>query len=156
MHLDSFRASLLGMILGGITVAALIAWFFLAKVTLYEFSSGVEVTEEGRLLATFRPEAAQRVRPGMSALVRVSGIPEQKPLTLPALVFDRQQGSNQAEIILFDQASAAGLAQEGVTTQMEVKVEYLTPAALVMRATGRYFSNNQVPVSPQNPEDYRP
>jgi len=34
--------------------------------------------------------------------------------------------------------------------EIEVEVEYISPAALVLRASGKYLGGSQIPVSPQD------
>ena len=42
--------------------------------------------------------------------------------------------------------------QQGkLSGQVEVEVEYVTPAELVLRTSGKYLNRSQVPVSPQTP-----
>ena len=36
--------------------------------------------------------------------------------------------------------------------EVEVEVEYVTPAELVLRASGKFLNRSQVPLSPQSPE----
>ena len=83
LGIDSFRASLIGMILAVLIVFALIAWFFLAKVTLYEYSSSITFNEDGRIYAEFSSEAMPRLRPGESAILRITLPGENRQVSLP-------------------------------------------------------------------------
>jgi hypothetical protein len=99
LRIDSFRASVIGMILAMLIVFALIAWFFLAKVTLYEYSSSITFNEDGRIYAVFPPEAMPRLRPGQSAILRVSLPPDTRQMSLPALVVNKDTASNQVDLL---------------------------------------------------------
>lgn len=157
MKIDSFRASLLGLILSAALVAALIAWFFLARITLYEYSTGLTVSEEGRIFATFRPESMPRVRIGQSGVLRLDLGDELGEAALPVLVIDKQSDRNQVELLVLDGEIPSSLSVDELIGQVEVEAEYISPARLVMRASGQFLnSEGQVPVSPQRPQNGRP
>lgn len=102
MRIDSFRASLIGVILSVVLVTALIAWFFFARVTLYEYSTAFSITEDSRIYATFRPESMPRLRIGQSGLLRLELGEDRGEATLPVLVIDKQNDRNQVELLVVD------------------------------------------------------
>lgn len=153
LQLDSFRASRLGLAFALALMSALIVWFFQAKVTLYEISTSLEVGPEGKLLAAFPKEALSRLRPGMPAILRLRQGADQPPITLPAVVFDLPRQGEQVEVVVLSGALPPEASRDRLTGQVEVEVDYVTPAELVLRASGKYLNRNQVPVSPQNPQD---
>jgi hypothetical protein len=153
LQLDSFRASRLGLAFALALMLGLIVWFFRAKVTLYEISTSLEVGPEGKLLAAFPKEALSRLRPGMPAILRLSQGADQPPITLPAVVFNLPREGEQVEVVVFSGALPLDASGSRLTGQVEVEVDYVTPAELVLRASGKYLNRSQVPVSPQNPQD---
>jgi hypothetical protein len=153
LEVDNYRAAKIGMILAVIVAAALLAWFLLARVTVYEISSDVEYTGDGRLAAHFPSETAKRIQPGQSAVLRIDTIPDGKILNLPALVIGVDRQSELVELIILADEAALGSLDPDITGQVEVEVEYITPAALVRRASGSYLNNTEFPVSPQSLEN---
>jgi hypothetical protein len=157
MKIDSFRASLIGLVLSALLVAALIAWFFLARVTLYEYSTALTITDDGQVLATFRPESMPRVRIGQSGLLRLDLGEELGEATLPVLVIDKRSDQNQVELLVMDGQLPDSLAIEELVGQVEVEAEYISPARLVMRASGQFLnSDGRMPVSPQRLPNEQP
>jgi hypothetical protein len=149
LRVDSFRPSRIGLFLGIILMGGLIIWFFTAKVTLYENSDSLQLSEDGRLMATFTPEGMKRIRKGQSAMLHIDAAGEQPAESLSAMVFDTQRDSNVAEILVTDAQLPDGLQTGSVDGRVEVEVEYTTPAQLLLRVSGKYFGNNNIPVSPQ-------
>jgi hypothetical protein len=140
----------LGLLLGVLLMIGLLAWFFLAKVTLYENSSTLQIQPDGQVVATFSEEGLRRVRQGQSVVLRIDQGADQPTLTLPAIVYDTQKGGGKVILYVFADELPAGAADGKLTGRAEVEVEYVTPAQLVIRATGRYLSGSaEIPVSPQ-------
>jgi hypothetical protein len=153
LRLDSFRATRIGLAFAIFIMLALIVWFFVAKVTLYEVSTSLEVNADGKLMATFPKEARPRLRPGMPAILRLTQGTDQPTLTLPAVVFDLPRDGEQVEILVISNALPLDSQQGELTGQVDVEVEYITPAELVLRTSGKFLNRSQVPVSPQTPQD---
>ncbi len=149
LRVDSFRPSRIGLFLAIILMGALIAWFFAAKVTLYENSASLQFTEDGRVLATFTPEGMKRVRQGQTAMLQIDAGTDQPAESLPAMVFDIQPDSNVAEILVKSAEVPESLKTGNLSGRVEVEVEYTTPAQLLLRVSGKFFGNNNIPVSPQ-------
>ena len=152
LNSDSYRASRIGLILAIVNMLALLAWFFFAKVTLYEVSDQVEFTQQGSVVALFSKDAMARIFPGQNALFKVDAGQDQPLVSLPSLVIDAPPDANQVELLIVADEIPIGLTEIdlGGKATVEVEVEYVTPAELVMRASGKFFSRSEVPVSPQN------
>jgi hypothetical protein len=153
LRLDSFRATRIGLVFAIFIMLALIVWFFLAKVTLYEVSNSLELNPEGKILATFPKEARARLRPGMPAIVRLSQGADQPALTLPAVVWDLPREGEQVAIMVLSDGLPLDAQQAELSGQVDVEVEYITPAELVLRTSGKFLNRSQVPVSPQSGQD---
>jgi hypothetical protein len=128
---------------------ALLAWFFLAKVTLYENSTSISFSEQGRLLAVFTPESINRIQPGQSAILRISSGVDQPTVSIPALVYGVDTKDNNVELLVMSPDFPQENFQEKLSGQVEVEVEYITPAKLVLRTSGKVMGKNEVPFSPQ-------
>ncbi len=149
LKIDGFRASRIGLILAILNILALIGWFFIAKVTLYETSSAVNLTEDGRVVASFESDSMKRIQRGQAGLLRLDLGKDQRMVTLPLTVFDKQEGGDQVEFLVQSNELATNFPAGKLSGQVEVEVEQVTPAELVLRTSGKYFSNNQVPLAPQ-------
>lgn len=149
LKVDSYRASLVGILLASIIMLALVVWFFSARITLFEVSNSVSVTQDGHLMVRFPAESMARLRQGQPAVLRVTVGADQSVIPLPAMVFTIQQGSNDVEIIVTTNEIPENLLAEGFKGQVQVEAEYVTPAVLVMRAMGKYLNRQQIPVTPQ-------
>jgi hypothetical protein len=149
LRVDSFRPSRIGLFLAILLMGVLIAWFFMAKVTLYENSASLQFTEDGRLMANFTPEGMKRVRQGQTAMLQIDAGTDQPAESLPAMVFDTQADSNAAEILVKTNEIPESLKTGKLNGRVEVEVEYSTPAQLLLRVSGKYFGGNNILISPQ-------
>lgn len=71
LKVDSYRASMIGILLASLILLALVIWFFTAQITLYEVSNSLSLTEDGRLMAQFPTESMARIHQGQTAILRV-------------------------------------------------------------------------------------
>jgi len=149
LKVDGFRASRIGLILAILLMVALIFWFFSAKVTLYESSSSISLTEDGHLLASFTPNALRRIQPGQPGVLRLDAGSDQRPITTPVTVFDLPQDSEQVEFLVQGGNIPPDILAGKIAGQVEVEVEHITPAELVFRTSGKYFKTNQGSTSSQ-------
>lgn len=142
MHVDSFRASLIGMILAVLLVFALIGWFLLAKVSMYEYSSKVSFQDDGRIFATFEEDAMPRIRTGQTGILHLDLGEDTGQISLPILIVGKEADQNRAEFLVMEGTVPSGISVKEAPAQLEVEVEYISPIQLVMRASGQYFSGS--------------
>jgi len=152
LQLDSFRAARIGLLLAALNMAILVIWFFTAKVTLYEVSTEIALGDSDRIIASFPKESLARVRVGQPAWLRVDLGAEQPSLKLPALVYEIQRDQNKVVFVVLANESPVNYLAEKPSGQVEVEVEYITPAELVLRTSGKLLNRNQIPLSPQTLE----
>lgn len=145
---DSFRASRIGLVLAVIFVIALLIWFFFAKVTLYEVSTNIELTSDGRILAQFSEEGVRRISVGQTAILRLEGKKEQQNLNLPAIVIDTTK-KDKIEIIPLAPSLPEEFEMDTIKGQVDVEVEYVKPIEMVLRTSGKFMNQSQIPISPQ-------
>ncbi len=152
LKIDSFRASRVALILAIVNMIVLLFWFFLGRITLYEISSDLSLSESGRLEALFPQEGLARLYPGQSAILRIDAGPDQPLVTVPALLVGVDEKTGVAQFLLMsDDLPISALRSDLASkAEIEVEVEYVTPAALVLRASGKYLGGGQIPVSPQD------
>jgi hypothetical protein len=152
LKIDSFRASRVALILAIVNIIILLVWFFLGRITLYEVSADLSLSEDERLEAVFSQEALARLYPGQSAILRFDAGPDQPLVTIPALLVDVDKNTRVAQFLIVgdDLPSNVMTGDLEGKAEIEVEVEYVSPAALVIRASGKYLGSSQIPVSPQD------
>lgn len=153
LQIDSFRATRVGLGLAMVNLLVLLAWFFLAHITLYEASSAISWGEEGMLAANFAPPALARLRQGQTATVRLNPGPDQPVLTYSAYLYRIPDQGGPVLFYIEGAEVPESLRQaEKLSGQVEVAVEQITPAELVLRNSGKYFSRgSQTGESPSTP-----
>lgn len=127
---DGFRISNLFLVFVLALLGAWIWWFVEAGVPQYEISHEVRI-EPNRFIATFPARVLDHVRPGQSATLQVDGA------TIPAKVIaiGMDAASGQVRAILLPLTENAPPAR--TNAQAAIEVERVSPATLVLRATGR-------------------
>jgi hypothetical protein len=154
LSLDSYRASQIAMILATILMLALILWFLLAKVTIYESSSSVSLTEDGRVVGVFRPESMRRIQPGQKGYLRLNTRADQPVASYPAVVVSISQDTNEVEFFVYPGENLQDFQPGKLDGRINVAAETITPARLVLRATGKYL--DQSPLNTTTPQEQAP
>jgi len=145
LQLDSFRATRIGLALAVLNMLVLTGWFFLARVTLYEVSSNLAWGQQGMLAVSFPKESLARLRQGQPATVRLNLGTDQPGLALPAYLYRLPEHDGAILFYITAHDLPANLLQdrrpgEKLTGVVEVEVEHVTPAELVLRSSGKYLS----------------
>ena len=172
IQVDNFYVSLIGLSVATILALAWGWWFFKSEVTMYETSQAISVTNKESLetqfvddgprtktfrkrivTANFQTEALQRIRPGQGALLRLDGRLGKQAGAIPAIVLtvDRPDGKRlgKVELLTMMDADAPNPFETGIGGEVKVEVEYVTPAILVMRASGMFVDTPPTSYSPQ-------
>lgn len=152
---DGSSRFLAALLLGVLFLCAWSAWFLLARVTLYEVTgaarlevtgasrSGVELQDGGAfaVVAHFPIEALGRVRPRQPARLRLHAFPwpqyGSQPLTVEGVEREPQNGRFRVRLALAPPLNTRVPWQRGLPGTVEVEVERLSPATLVLRMAGR-------------------
>lgn len=146
---DNFRASIIGMILFIVILVLLIIWFFGVETTLYEHSADVKLSPNGQFTAEFTDQAMERIQSGQYAVLKVKAGGDSRSVSVPAIVIGTQPESNQVVFVIVADDVPMDIFQEGLKGEVEVEVEYLTPAELVMQSSGAFSNQADIPLSPQ-------
>ena len=149
LRIDGFRASQIGLFLAILNVLALIVWFIIGRVSLYETSDTVYLDENQRLLADFSVEALDRIRSGQAAILRLDVGQGQAPVSLPVFVYSIDRDSGQVELYPLNGDLPVDALQGNIKGQAQVEVEQIAPIALVLRASGKFLNRQEIQVSPQ-------
>lgn len=150
LHADSSRFSLV-MLIGSIgLLTAWAAWFFLARITLYETGQIVGTTRRGTVVAEIPSQASGQIRRGQRAILRLQGTMVDQSGTLLGTVKDVTKKGEQVRVELSvpQQIAAPINAQERMTGQVEIAVEHVSPATLFTQPTGQFLIPPAVSLSP--------
>jgi hypothetical protein len=147
LRADGFQLTLGILILVGALLIGWGGWFFLAQVTLYAMTDAahLEVSEnpeaEIKIVAEFEPsDALGRIHASQKARLRLQGFNRAQYGSIPATV-DRvadeiRDGKIRVELTVDPDPSFTVPLQDGLPGTLEVEVERISPAALVLRAAG--------------------
>jgi len=155
LNADSFRSSLTGLIIAFLLLTVWSAWFFMARMAIYKTSLSVRMAgadilvsefqedarravqiKEKKIIAEFSQEDIGSIRPGQPAKLYLKQIPQVGPLSAKV---DQVSGTQVA----LSARLAPGVllkTQQGETGQVKIEVDTVSPAVLVMRASGLFAS----------------
>ena len=150
---DSYHLSLAGLLVAIVCLVTWATWFFLAQMTLYETGRIVSVTRDGTIVADFPLEALPRIRRGQPAFVFPQDTEGGSTGPFAAVVSDvnPQTDKNRVEVVLYPKTDMLALTipKDRMTGQVEIEVDHVSPAGLMMRASGQFFDTLPVSLSPQ-------
>ena len=153
LELDGFHSTLVLLLVGALLFCGWLAWFLFAEVSLYAVTdtARIEVIQETHpvsdkviVVAEFAPpEALGRVRPEQRGRLRLDGFPWAQYGTVSATVArvatETQNGKIRVELDV-EEADFPVSLQHGLTGTLEIEVERVSPAYLVLRSIGRASS----------------
>jgi membrane fusion protein (multidrug efflux system) len=99
-----------------------------------------------RVVAEFAPSAALgRVKPGQPARLRLAGFPWTEygslSATVTSVASEPRGGRVRVELLISNEAASIIPLQHGLPTTVEVEVDRVSPAALILRAAGKRLSS---------------
>ena len=153
---DSFRPALIGLALAIVTLVALIVWFLLARISIYQSSTSAVLQPDGQVVASFPEETFARLQNGQAALLRLGQTGDQRPVSLPAVVFDTQGGSEQVILVITDASALPDGLAEGSKGRVDVETEKISPAELLLRASGKFLASGRTTTSSPAPPSSLP
>ncbi len=150
LQADRNRFSLVALSLAGLLFLGWLAWFCFAQVTLYETGQIVQTSSDGVVVAQFPSAAQARLQLGQAVQLRLAGsVPGN---AIPATIADiaQQSSDGQLQVTIYADMDTpnAGALQNGLTGQASVAVEQLSPARLLLRATGQGVNTSPVSLEP--------
>lgn len=153
LNADRFHASLIGL---GVALLLLIAWgswFLLARITIYEVSPAAVVAKDGFVIADFPAARLERIRRGQAAWLYPVPDGTKAHLSVPAVVIDsiRTPSAETAQVKLFPvvDRDLSEILSAGQKVRVEIEVESVSPAVLVLRTSGLLVDTPGVALSPQ-------
>ena len=172
LRLDRFTLSLIGLIASVTLLSAWIIWFFLARISMYEISTDLQITKNGEIEANYPVKAKERIQAGQMALLHVEQkIPvegntqnggTEKTTSIKAMVMKVDSSRTGGQIVvnlapledtfytIFIQGDPP---PKNTKTRLEVEVESISPFILVQRASKQYMNASPATPNPQGPND---
>lgn len=143
---------MLWLVLAMLILGAWGLWFILGQVSSYEVSSILSVNKAGMVVAEYPRDEDGRIWEGQSATLRLDVMGEDgRPLNVPAIVM-KVVVPETAEPIKVELAplELADLPpQANLKGRVEIEVERVSPATLILRASGNFPDDQQSPLNPQ-------
>ena len=143
---DDFRAATLGLLAATALLVAWLAWFLLARVTVYEVSTTAQLVSGAQVTAEFPATALGRLQPGQPAHLRLAGFPADQYGSIPATVmrvtYRAEDGQVHVALVLQPAPDSPIPLQQGMAGTIEVEIERVAPATLALRAAGRAVDRN--------------
>jgi hypothetical protein len=140
LHTDSFRPMLVTLAIAITLVTAWLAWFFLARITIYEAGHIVGITPDGAVVADFPTATAEHIRVGQPAVLRLQGTQAGQNRAVPAVVSDvtPQRRADRVRVTLFAllEDNVPLVFPEGLAGNVEIEVEQVSPAEMITRNVG--------------------
>jgi hypothetical protein len=135
-----------------VVLVAWLLWFFLARVTLLEIGKIVHINQVGEVQAEFSGQSAQRIRVGQPGWLRLTGRAGDE-LGLMAVVVVRRHpavgGTTPMDLMVLDERFFLVPLEAAAVGQVEVEVERVSPATLLLRSSGQFMGAPRVSTSPQ-------
>ncbi|MFO1353105.1 MAG: hypothetical protein U1F68_21480 [Gammaproteobacteria bacterium] len=152
LNADHYHFTLIGTVVAILLLCAWCIWFFFAQVTFFESSQEARGSDGETLVARFPKDHLHRIARGQHALFRPDGSAGRTPV-YPALVLsvDRDTPSEWGEVTLRLRARAPepNNPSGALTGRVEIEVERISPATIVMRSAGFGSASPPLVVSPQ-------
>jgi hypothetical protein len=155
---DKFRPSLLII---GLTLGVLVAWllwFFLARVTLLEMGNITNLGTTGEVQTEFMGQTAKRVRVGQPGWIRLNGDLGSTLGLVPVVVVRKHPPNGSVttfDVIVQDEdffttLLTSDLQEEPPFGRVQIEVERVSPATLLLRSSGQFVDAPFVSTSPQS------
>jgi len=133
---DRHRFSLVWLLIVNLIFVTWLLWFFLASLTFYAHGQIVK-SSSGIIVAEFPAATQPPIRLGQAARLYAQPVGADSSDLIPATVteVDDRIRNGQIQVTLYadmDSPHAAAL-QTGLTGQVEIAIDKISPAALVLR-----------------------
>jgi hypothetical protein len=140
LNADRFRYTLISLSITGILLACWCVWFFGATIKFTEASEDVWLGEGEVLVAAFPNEKLTHIYRGQSARFYPKDSVISQRGGLPAVVAEvgpsEQTGKGKVSFIVTADRETTALLPDDLNGRVEVDIEQLSPAQLVMRSSG--------------------
>lgn len=151
LQTDRNRFSLVSLSLVALLLGGWLIWFFCAPVTLFETGQIVQTSSDGVVVAHFPHAAHTRLQLGQAVQLYLANTEQHEAISATVAEVASQATDDQLQVIIFADIDSPniGSLQDGLSGQAIVAVEQVSPAKLVMRATGQGVDTPPVSFGPR-------
>ncbi|MCB0164921.1 MAG: hypothetical protein KDI79_11885 [Anaerolineae bacterium] len=150
---SNFYRSLVSLVVVVLLLVVWLAWFFFAQVTLYEISEPGQIALSEVVEFDFPSQAQGRLQRGQMAFLKLDGHIGTEVGPIPAMVLEvdnrPEVGQVHTTMLVLWPLVPDVPNQDKLTGQVEVEVEHLSPARLVMRAINDGLRMPTIKFTPQ-------
>lgn len=149
LYADRGHATLWGAGLVTLCLLLWLGWFLTPSLTVYAHGHLVKLTRSGTLVAEMPALESTSLRAGQTAYIYPTNSPQQG-LTASVMEVASQDNSDRIQIMLYlhDNTDEDPFAS-GVTGEVQVAVETIAPATLLLQTLGQWTTAQTVSLSPQ-------
>lgn len=144
LETDTTRSRVVWLIVIALLLGSWLAWSLLSRVTLYEVTRQASLTGATTVVAQFSPSVQGRIQPGQIARLRLDSYPWLQYGSVPAVVTTvprtPRDGWLEVRLTIQEEPAPPISLDYGMTGVVEVAVEQVSPAELLLRAAGRGIS----------------
>ena len=141
---DTARTRLIWLIVIALLLVVWLAWGLLSRVTLYEVTDQASLTGSSTVVAQFSPAVQGRIQPGQTVRLRLDSYPWLQYGVVPAVVTTvprtPRDGWLEVRLSIPEEPVPPITLDFGMTGVVEIAVEQVSPAELLLRAAGRGVS----------------
>jgi hypothetical protein len=151
LNADRFRYTLISLAVAGILLICWCFWFFGATIKFTESSEDVWLGDGEVLVAAFPNEKLKHISRGQSARFypKDSIISQRDGLqAVVAEINHPENAKGQVSFIVIADRETTALLPDDLNGRVEVEIERLSPAQLVMRSTGLAADSATTNLSP--------
>jgi hypothetical protein len=149
---DNTSGTTLHLLTGILLLMAWLVWAFRAQVACYEVSDSAQIEVDPasprklQVNAEFQPLAALgKLRPGQPAILRLAGLPATQCGTVSAQVSGVAKENHRGKVTMelaINSTPPPVLLQHGSPGSIQIEVERISPAALILRSAGELAAAN--------------
>lgn len=152
LHADSFHFTLIALSVAILLLLVWCGWFFFASITQLETSEQARLLDREVVVASFPRANLHRIVRGQRALFHPDGSGDSVAAAVP-LVVDRVERAGAGEVgqvsLLVVIAEHPLPLLEPLSGKVDIEVEQLSPARLVLRNSGLFGASPKVGMMPQ-------
>lgn len=137
LQADSYRPTLIGLIISMSLLFLWVIWFLFARIPVSEMSQSIVSIERNIVTVTYSNTAGERIQPGQDAMLHVGDMDNVVEETIPAQVinvdFRARNGQVQVELFALEPLPPGDTPEQSISGA-EVVVSTTSPATLVLEA----------------------
>ena len=142
---DDFKFMLIILIIVMAVLLGWLTWFNFGTVSVYEVSETLELLDSQTIMAKFVKPSGSRIQRGQQAWIYFNGELGEQVNPVSVVVIHRKEYQDQFHVKLFIKTRFNPPLEmnEKTTGRVDVEVEYISPASMVVRAINQNLNKPQ-------------